>query len=115
MSVSRYDELSTQVRTLADGDTPITFHHYLPADKLADKGRLFAQVSVPVGGVVPIHQHVGESEYYVITSGRGRYYMDGQQWDVGPGDVTEVAPDHHHGIDNTGDEPLVFTALIIFA
>ncbi|MFV0253411.1 MAG: cupin domain-containing protein [Beutenbergiaceae bacterium] len=115
MAVSRNDDLAVEVRTVGGGDTPITFHHYLPKERLHDKSRLFARVSVPVGGSIGLHQHTDESEFYVIHSGQGRYRMDDHEWDLVPGDVAEVAPGHSHGIDNTGDEPLEFTALIIFA
>lgn len=115
MAVYRYDDLAVEERTVGGGDTIVTFHHYVGKDKLRDMGRLFAQISVPVGGVVGFHQHTDESEFYVITSGQGRYRMDEETWEVGPGDVTEVAPGHSHGIENIGDEPLVFTALIVFA
>lgn len=115
MSVTRSDDLHVDVRPVAGGETPVTFRHYVPAEKLHGKGRLFARLSIPVGGSAPVHQHVDESEYYVILSGSGRYTMDDQSWEVGPGDVTEVAPGHSHGIVNTGDVPLEFTALIVFA
>lgn len=115
MAVYRHDELAVEERTVGGGDTSITFHHYVPKEKLHDKGRLFARLSLPVGGAVGLHQHIDESEYYVIHSGRGLYRMDDETWEVGPGDVCEVAPGHSHAIDNSGEEPLEFTALIVFA
>lgn len=113
MSVTKRSELTTEERPVGGGEVDVVFHHYVSLDKLHGHGRLFAEVTIPVGGEAGVHQHVGESEYYVIHSGRGRYTMDEESWDVGPGDVTEVAPGHTHGIVNTGDEPLVFTALIV--
>lgn len=115
MAVYRLEEQQVEERTAGGGDTIITFRHHVPVEKLNGKGRLFAHLSVPVGGSVGMHQHVEESEYYVITAGRGRYLMDDQSWEVGPGDVTEVAPGHSHSILNIGDEPLEFEALIVFA
>lgn len=115
MSVYRFEDLAVEERPIGGGDVDCTFHHYIPKERMHEKGRLFAQISVPAGGTVGVHPHSGESEFYVIQSGHGRYTMDEESWDVGPGDVTEVAPGHSHGIVNTGDEPLVFTALILFA
>ncbi|MFV0406364.1 MAG: cupin domain-containing protein [Propioniciclava sp.] len=115
MAVYRFDELAVEERTVGGGDLPITFRHYVSAAKLQDKGRLFAHLTIPVGGAVGFHPHVDESEFYVIHAGQGRYRMDDQTWEVGPGDIAEVAPGHSHGIDNIGDTPLEFTALIVFA
>ncbi len=115
MAVNRFGDLRVEERTVGGGDTVVTFRHYVDKDKLHEKGRLFARLSIPPGGAVGFHQHVDESEFYVIHSGRGRYLMDDQSWEVGPGDVAEVAPGHSHGIENIGGEPLEFTALIVFS
>ncbi len=115
MAVYRVADQQVEERPVGGGDTIVTFRHHVPKEKLLGKGRLFAHLSVPVGGAVGVHQHIDETEFYVITAGRGRYLMDDEAWDVGPGDVTEVAPGHSHGIENTGDEPLEFEALIVFA
>lgn len=115
MAVYRSADLATEVRPVGGAETPVTFTHFVSRDQLHGKGRLFARIQVPAGGHVGFHQHTGESEYYVIQSGRGLYRMDDQAWEVGPGDVTEVSPGHSHGIDALGDEPLEFIALIVSA
>ncbi|MFV0452284.1 MAG: cupin domain-containing protein [Propioniciclava sp.] len=115
MAVYRSNDLTVEERPIGGGETDIVFRHYIPKEKLYDHGRLFAHLTVPVGGVVGVHEHPVDAEYYVIHSGRGRYQMDDQTWEVGPGDVAEVAPGHRHGITNIGPEPLTFTALIVNA
>lgn len=115
MTVYRGEDLRIEERAIGGGETIVTFRHYVDKEQLHGKGRLFANITVPVGGAVGFHQHVDESEFYVIQAGRGRYRMDDESWEVMPGDVTEVAPGHSHGIENIGVEPLEFTALIVFA
>jgi len=53
------------------------------------------------------HTHV-EEEVMIIESGTGEIFCDGKTTKVGPGSVMYTAPDVAHGIDNTGDKPLVF-------
>jgi mannose-6-phosphate isomerase-like protein (cupin superfamily) len=53
------------------------------------------------------HKHV-EEEVMIIESGTGEIFCDGKTTKVGPGSVMYTAPDAPHGIDNTGDKPLVF-------
>jgi len=53
------------------------------------------------------HVHV-EEEVMVIESGTGEIFCDGKTTKVGPGSVMYTTPNAPHGIDNTGDKPLVF-------
>jgi mannose-6-phosphate isomerase-like protein (cupin superfamily) len=53
------------------------------------------------------HTHV-EEEVMIIESGTGEIFCDGKTTKVGPGSVMYTAPDAPHGIDNTGEKPLVF-------
>ena len=53
------------------------------------------------------HTHP-EEEVMVIESGHGKIFCDGKTTEVGPGSVMYTAPNAAHGIDNTGDTPLVF-------
>lgn len=115
MAVQHFADLQVEQRAIGGGVGEATFHHLVPKEGLFEKGRLFAHLSIPVGGTVGVHQHVDEAEYYVILSGTGSYLMDDQTFPVATGDVCEVQPGHSHGLINTGDEPLLFIALIVFA
>ena len=53
------------------------------------------------------HTHV-EEEVMIIESGTGEIFCDGKTTKVGPGSVMYTTPDAPHGINNTGDTPLVF-------
>lgn len=115
MSVQHFADLPIEQRAIGGGVGEATFHHLVTKEGLFDKGRLFAHLSIPVGGTVGVHPHAEEAEYYYILSGQGTYLMDDQTYLVGPGDVCEVQPGHSHGLINTGDETLDFIALIVFA
>jgi len=53
------------------------------------------------------HTHV-EEEVMIIESGHGEIFCDGKTTKVGPGSVMYTTPEAPHGINNTGDTPLVF-------
>ena len=53
------------------------------------------------------HTHA-EEEVMIIESGRGVIFCDGKKTEVGPGSAMDTAPNVSHGIENTGDTPLVF-------
>ncbi len=53
------------------------------------------------------HTH-SEEEVMIIESGTGEIFCDGKTTKVGPGSVMYTTPNAPHGIDNTGEKPLVF-------
>ena len=44
----------------------------------------------------------------IIEAAPAKILCDGKTTPVGPGSVMYTAPEAPHGIDNTGDSPLVF-------
>ena len=56
----------------------------------------------------PPHVHDDE-EILIVESGQGEIICDGKTTKVGPGSVMYSIPNVAHGINNTTQEPLVFT------
>jgi len=75
--------------------------------------RLFSEITIPPGGSIGPHVHEGETEYYFIISGTGMVGEADGDKAVSPGDVVITGSGAGHSIANTGDEPLVFLAVII--
>lgn len=75
--------------------------------------RTFARATLEPGAAVGYHVHTGESESYYILSGTGRYNDNGISMPVQAGDVTFTPNGQGHGLENTGEEPLEFIALIV--
>ncbi len=71
------------------------------------------QVIVPVGSRSDAHSHEIESEYWIVTEGRGYVEIDGEKTSIEPGSVAYAAPKTSHAIINTGEEPL--KAYFLFA
>jgi mannose-6-phosphate isomerase-like protein (cupin superfamily) len=80
-----------------------------------DAGRRFAFIDlteIPPGNSVGLHTHdAGDEEVYVIVSGKGRMHVDGEEFDVGPGDAILNVAGGTHGLINIGTEPLRMVVL----
>lgn len=68
----------------------------------------FIDLSVlPPGADIGRHTHATDNEeLYVIVSGHGRMLLDGEEFDVGPGDVVLNRPGGTHALRNTSDQEL---------
>lgn len=68
----------------------------------------FIDLSVLAPGAdIGLHTHERDNEeMYVIVSGRGVMSLDGEEFEVGPGDVILNRPGGTHGLRNTGDAEL---------
>ena len=108
------DMTSQQNEHMRGGKGTVTIRHLLNPDEMLGKGRLFAETTVPPGASIGLHRHEGDVEAYYILQGCGLYHNNDQAFDVKPGDMTLVDDQNQHGIENTGDIPLVFIALILF-
>lgn len=99
---------------MRDGKGVVTVRHLLEPDEMLGKGRLYAHNVVPPGASIGVHRHVGDAEAYYFLAGRGRYTDNDAVYDVAAGDLTFVADGDRHGIENVGDAPLEFIALILY-
>ena len=73
--------------------------------------RFIDLTEIPPGSSVGVHTHADDEEVYVIISGRGRMMLDGETFEVGPGDVIRNVPRGTHGLANAGNEPLTMVVL----
>lgn len=77
------------------------------------KIRLFSFIQLKPGEEVQYHMHIGETENYFILSGSGIYNDNGNKVEVVSGMATYTPSGQGHSLKNTGDEDLVFIALIV--
>lgn len=75
--------------------------------------RLYSMIQVKPGEEIEYHMHVGESEWYFFLSGKGICNDNGTKLDIVPGLATLTTSGQGHSVKNTGDEPIVFLALIL--
>jgi quercetin dioxygenase-like cupin family protein len=69
---------------------------------------------LPVGADIGVHTHRPDNqEIYVVTSGRGLMYLDGDEFLVAAGHVIVNRPGGTHGLKNIGDAPLTLVVIEI--
>ena len=91
----------------------ITREQLVSSEEVGEACRMYAKISVLPNCEIGYHEHHGETETYYLTKGAGIYNDNGKEYPVEVGDVTFCADGNGHGIKNTGEEDLVFVALIL--
>jgi mannose-6-phosphate isomerase-like protein (cupin superfamily) len=65
-----------------------------------------AEATIPPGGATAAHYHRETEELYLVTAGRGRLVLDGEERELGEGDCALIPPGAEHKIFNIGRDPL---------
>lgn len=102
-----------KIKNMCGGKGHVIIKHLLDEDQLNKKCGLYAEVTLEPGCSLGFHEHHGESETYYILSGKGIYSDNGSLRMVQAGDVTYTPDGEGHALTNSGEENLVFMALII--
>jgi mannose-6-phosphate isomerase-like protein (cupin superfamily) len=92
-----------------DGAGQTTGYHFF--DDVPGVPFAFRKRALHAGSSIgPHEQH--EDEVYYVLSGRGRMTIDGETFDVGPGDAVLTRPGSTHALEQDGSEDLVI--LIVY-
>ena len=112
--VHKAEEMAEELReSMRGGKGTVRIKHIFKADELKGKTRLFAEITLPVGGSIGFHQHDREEEIFYFISGQGRIDDQGVIKEVGPGDAMLTGSGNGHAVENIGSEPLLFVAVIL--
>ena len=65
-----------------------------------------AEATVPVDGATTEHLHHVSEELYLVTAGRGRLLIDGEERIIEQGDCALILPGARHKVFNVGEQPL---------
>jgi mannose-6-phosphate isomerase-like protein (cupin superfamily) len=65
-----------------------------------------AEATIPVGGATTEHYHRTSEELYLISAGRARLLIDGEERIIAEGDCALISPGMRHKVFNVGAEPL---------
>lgn len=85
----------------------------LATEQMGEYCKMFSRVTLKPNCELGYHEHHGETEAYYILSGKGMYDDDGKACPIEAGDVTFCEDGKGHGMKNTGNEDLIFVALIL--
>ena len=107
-------EQSVEIReAMRGGAGKVTVRHYLKPEEIKARTRLCAELILPPGTSIGVHDHVDEDEIYIIQKGRGVMTDGGKEFPVAEGDAILTGQGASHSVKNTGAEDLVVTAIII--
>jgi mannose-6-phosphate isomerase-like protein (cupin superfamily) len=70
------------------------------------RNQSLAEAQIPVGGATTEHFHRRSEELYLVTAGRGRLVIDGEERELVRGDCALIPPGARHKVFNIGSEPL---------
>lgn len=101
MHLSSYDELEPFI-TL-DGSE---IREWAGRVSAPARNQSLAEARIPVGGATTEHFHELSEELYLVTGGRGRLVIDGEERVVVKGDCAVIPPGARHKVFNIGEEPL---------
>lgn len=71
----------------------------------------FEHNRLEVGGLIGEHIHSRTEEIYFIVSGKGLMRLNGEENEVGPGDLIMTPLNGRHSIENIGNEKLEFVVV----
>ena len=95
------------------GAGKVTIRHYFKPEEIKARTRLCAELVLPPGTSIGVHDHIGEDEIYIIQKGQGVMTDGDEEITVAAGDAILTGQGASHSIKNTGSEDLVVTAIII--
>ena len=61
----------------------------------------------PGSQIRPLHSHRDSDEISYVVSGKGRFWIEGETCEIGPGDLILQPANSKHTVKNTGEVPLV--------
>ncbi len=95
------------------GTGEVTIRNYFKPEEIKARTRLCAEMTLPPGASIGLHDHVEEDEIYLIQKGTGIMTDGGKEVTVEAGDAILTGQGASHSIRNSGTEDLVVTAIII--
>ncbi len=66
------------------------------------------RTTLPVGGEVHEHPHVGNEQFYLVMEGEAEITLCGNKFPAKPWTLALIRSGGSHGIRNTGNTPLVY-------
>ena len=111
--VVKSNSMEKQVRSeLKGGKGDIHFLNCVSKDTIPNC-RLLSYMTIPPEGSIGEHEHVEETECYVIKSGKGVVIDNGKKIDISAGDVVITGNGDVHSVINTENEDLEILAFIV--
>jgi mannose-6-phosphate isomerase-like protein (cupin superfamily) len=81
-------------------------------DELALTGSEISVNQLPPGASIPfVHAHKRNEEVYLVLQGKGRFYIDGDEFEVAEGSVIRIDPAGARCLTADGQTPLRYVCI----
>ncbi|HOD41688.1 MAG TPA: cupin domain-containing protein [Candidatus Wallbacteria bacterium] len=96
-----YDDVECRVnKNVRGGEGEVVARYYLNENSSRLRFNSLNLNEMESGATIAEHKHTGEDEFYFITEGRGTAILNGESFEVGPGDGYMCHSGSTHGILN---------------
>lgn len=114
--IRKAEECAFEAREhMRDGSGTVKLTHFVSADELCGKGRLFSRITLEPGCSIGWHIHDTDSEIFFVERGCPVYNDGGEEKAAAPGDVLICPAGTGHAISNPTDETVDVIAVIVYA
>ena len=94
-------------------EAPWGLHDWISREGLTEAEHLMlVRVNMPPGKAHEFHRHPHMEEIIYVISGKAEQWVDQESQVLGPGESAHIPMDMVHGTYNSGDEKLVFLAIL---
>lgn len=100
-------------KNMREGAGEITIRHYFKKEEIKADCRLCAELTIPPGAGIGLHEHSHEDELFIIQQGKGIISEGTNEIEVEAGDAILTGKGASHSIRNTGSVGLLVTAVIM--
>ncbi|NLL62875.1 MAG: cupin domain-containing protein [Ruminococcaceae bacterium] len=83
------------------------------AKRYIDNAGKIMKLTLPIGSSVGLHVHADNQEIAYIISGTGTHLYNGKKEEIVPGVAVYCPKGQEHSIINTGNEDLIFIAVVM--
>ncbi len=112
--IARNGELQMEIReSMRGGKGSVKIEHWFKPEAFGAQVRLCSRMTIEPGCSIGSHAHNGEDEIYLVLAGNGQIQENGEWVPIGAGDAILTGKGGTHGVENTGDKPLIIAAVII--
>ncbi len=107
MLIRRAEHRARRVENCHEGTGRLWMTELLANDDRSGPGFAFVhEIAVEPGATIGEHTHRDDEELYAILSGHGSMTIDGEEREVGPGDMVLTRDGHSHALVNGPSGPM---------
>jgi quercetin dioxygenase-like cupin family protein len=89
-------------------------HIVMESEELNGRAKTLLTVILHPGSSIGCHQHVGNVEIYYVLKGEGIFTLNGESSPIHAGQAGSMDSGDTHGIENTGSEDMVISAIVLY-